>query len=221
MARELRLRFSYANVMASLAVFISLGGGAYALTIPRNSVGAKQLAKGAVTGTKIAPNAVTSPRVRDFSLLARDFKRGQLPSGPQGAPGGQGETGAAGPFPDVLPRGKTLRGKYAVRYTAGGGGEIYADAISFGFTFASAPVPHVITQGAVPPPECPGNAGNPQAQPGHLCIYESVQTNHSAPFVVNSNFSPGHAETFGADLIVASVGAGQGGSEGSWAATSP
>ena len=37
-------RLSYANVMATVAVFISLGGGAYAMSrLPKNSVGTKQL----------------------------------------------------------------------------------------------------------------------------------------------------------------------------------
>jgi hypothetical protein len=61
--------------MASAAVFIALGSGAYAAaTLPRNSVGNAQL----------RTDAVDSPRVRDGSLLATDFKAGELPRGPKG-----------------------------------------------------------------------------------------------------------------------------------------
>ena len=43
-------RLSYANVMATIAVFIALGGGAYAaLKVPKDSVGNKQLKNNAVT----------------------------------------------------------------------------------------------------------------------------------------------------------------------------
>jgi hypothetical protein len=37
-------RLTFANVVSVMALFIALGGGAYALTIPANSVGTKQVA---------------------------------------------------------------------------------------------------------------------------------------------------------------------------------
>ena len=44
-----RRRFNYANAMATIAVFIALGGASYAaLKIPRNSVGSKQLKRSSV-----------------------------------------------------------------------------------------------------------------------------------------------------------------------------
>jgi hypothetical protein len=52
-----------------------------------------------VTGSKIKQSAITSPKVRDGSLLARDFAPGQLPQGvpgPQGERGPQGEQGPPG-----------------------------------------------------------------------------------------------------------------------------
>ena len=42
--RRVRTHLSYANVMATVAVFIALGGTSYAVTqLPRNSVGSKQI----------------------------------------------------------------------------------------------------------------------------------------------------------------------------------
>lgn len=74
-------------VISLLALFVSLGGASYAaIKIPRNSVGNKQLRS----------NAVTSAKVRNDSLLAEDFKAGQLPRGPQGIQGERGEPGATG-----------------------------------------------------------------------------------------------------------------------------
>jgi hypothetical protein len=49
-ARYLTTRLSYANVVATLALFISLGGASYAaMVLPPHSVGSRQLRPGAVT----------------------------------------------------------------------------------------------------------------------------------------------------------------------------
>jgi hypothetical protein len=86
--REIRVPTpSPAMVIALLALFVALGGGAYAaLKLPKNSVGPAQLKK----------NSVTSTKVKDGALLAADFRAGQLPAGPKGADGAQGQPGAPG-----------------------------------------------------------------------------------------------------------------------------
>ena len=98
-------RPSPAMVVALTALFVALGGGAYAaISLPKNSVGAKQLKKNAVTGKKIKRNAVSSAKVKNFSLLADDFKAGQLPTGAKGEQGPPGPTfGAAAMAPNVGP----------------------------------------------------------------------------------------------------------------------
>ncbi len=51
----MRARLSYANVVATLALFLALGGASYAaLTLPRNSVGTPQLRDGSVTLPKLS-----------------------------------------------------------------------------------------------------------------------------------------------------------------------
>lgn len=78
----------YANVTATMALVVALGGTSYAaIILPANSVGTKQLKKRAVTASKIRPNAVTSAAVKNGSLRAGDFKAGQLPAGPAGPAG--------------------------------------------------------------------------------------------------------------------------------------
>jgi hypothetical protein len=85
--RKRPIRLTYANVVASLALFAALGGVSYAaVTLPKNSVGRAQLKK----------NVVVSKKVKDRSLLARDFKRGQLPGGPRGLKGDAGVPGPKG-----------------------------------------------------------------------------------------------------------------------------
>jgi hypothetical protein len=94
---RLSSRLTYANVMATVAVFIALGGASYAaVVLPKNSVGSKQIKKGGVKHADLAKNSVTSTNVTDGSLLSADFKPGQLPAGPAGPQGPKGDTGATG-----------------------------------------------------------------------------------------------------------------------------
>jgi hypothetical protein len=91
-----RARPSYANVTASLALFVALGGTSWAaVTLPRNSVG----------GEQIKANAVGSGDIKDGTLKRRDFAPGAVPAGTpgpkgeagqHGAPGGPGEKGEKG-----------------------------------------------------------------------------------------------------------------------------
>ncbi len=68
---------SYANVTATLALIIALGGTSYA-------------------AIKLPKNSVTSATVKDRSLLKKDFRSGQLPRGKTGKPGPAGAAGAPG-----------------------------------------------------------------------------------------------------------------------------
>ena len=93
---RLRQKLSYANITATLALFIALGGTSYAaLTLPRNSVGSKQIRNRAVGASELRTRAVTSRAVRnrsialrDLSTSARESLRGQRgPIGPVGPSG--------------------------------------------------------------------------------------------------------------------------------------
>src|SRR5689334_9276196 len=63
MIAAVRRRLTYSNLIATLALFIALGGAAVAAGLPRNSVGPKQLKRGAVTAAKIRKQAVTSAKL--------------------------------------------------------------------------------------------------------------------------------------------------------------
>jgi len=89
MRRIRRLAPSPAMVVACLALAVGLAGTGYAVTrLPRNSV--------------------TTVQVKDFSLLARDFKKGQLPAGPQGPQGPAGPAGAGAKWALVAPSGAII-----------------------------------------------------------------------------------------------------------------
>lgn len=65
----IRRRLSYANVMATVAIFLALGGGAIAaLRLPARSVGAKQLRKNAVTGVKVRDHSLTGDDLAQIGL---------------------------------------------------------------------------------------------------------------------------------------------------------
>jgi hypothetical protein len=68
--KRFRPRLTYANVIATLALFLALGGAAVAAGLPKHSVGAKQLKKGAVTAAAIKRNAVTSGKLAPKSVVA-------------------------------------------------------------------------------------------------------------------------------------------------------
>ena len=87
-----RRHLSFANVTASIALFVALGGTGYAAAKVRS----RDIVNGAVTSSKLAGNAVTGAKVRDGSLAAADFAPGQLPPG-LGAPGPAGRRRCAGP----------------------------------------------------------------------------------------------------------------------------
>ena len=74
--RSIRKRLSYANVMATVAVFMVLGGGAYAVS--KNSVGTKQLKNKAVTNAKIDKKTIKNSRIKKENLKGNRIKDGSL-----------------------------------------------------------------------------------------------------------------------------------------------
>jgi hypothetical protein len=63
-------RLTFANVIASLALFIALGGAAVAAGLPKGSVGANQLKNGAVTGKAIRKQAITAGKIAPKAIVA-------------------------------------------------------------------------------------------------------------------------------------------------------
>jgi hypothetical protein len=103
MRRIRRLVPSPAMVVACLALAVGLAGTGYAVTrLPRNSV--------------------TTVQVKDFSLLARDFKKGQLPAGAQGPQGAPGPAGPGARWALVGPGGAIIAqsGGISARHAGGG-----------------------------------------------------------------------------------------------------
>src|SRR3954447_14563716 len=82
----------YANVTATMALVVALGGSAYAA----NTVRSRDIKNGEVKRVDLANDAVTSGKVKNGALLSQDFKQGQLPAGQKGDRGDRGAPGVAG-----------------------------------------------------------------------------------------------------------------------------
>jgi hypothetical protein len=174
------VRFLRRNTIALLALFIALSGTTYAAStlLPRNSVGTAQLKNGAVTKKKINKKTIKALKGNRGPRGLTGAAGAAGAAGAKGATGAQGVQGIPGPFPDPLPGGKTLRGNFMT--SGNNGGAAIHSAVSFGFRLSAAPTVHYITNGTAPPAVCPGSVTNPQANPGHLCVYEIEADNVTA-----------------------------------------
>jgi hypothetical protein len=93
----------YANVTATLALFVALGGTSYAAA----TISGSDVQNGSLTGSDVRNESLKSRDVdngsltgsdlKNGSLRAADFKSGDLPAGPQGPQGPQGVQGVQGP----------------------------------------------------------------------------------------------------------------------------
>ncbi|HEY7255887.1 MAG TPA: hypothetical protein VH476_04310 [Solirubrobacterales bacterium] len=62
--KAITARLSYANVVATLALVLALGGVSWAATkLPKNSVGTKQIKNNAVTGAKVKKHTLTGKNI--------------------------------------------------------------------------------------------------------------------------------------------------------------
>jgi hypothetical protein len=76
---KLKRHLSVANVLSCIALFVALGGTAFAaMKLGPNQVKAVNIAKQAVTNAKIKRQAVTSGKIKDGSVNALDIGAGQV-----------------------------------------------------------------------------------------------------------------------------------------------
>jgi hypothetical protein len=136
-----RRRPRHATVVAYLALFVALGGSSYAaLKLPAGSVGNDQLRK----------NAVTSQKVKNRSLVAKDFALGELPEGPAGAPGQPGTPGQPGA--PGSPAASTVMGYVPAASTsevAGEGNDYAGSGTAGGSAYSIAPNATVVVRDLV------------------------------------------------------------------------
>lgn len=89
---RLRARITYANVMATIAVFVAIGGSAAAALV----ITGKNVKNGSLSGIDIKNGSLKSVDIKNGGLRPEDFPAGRLPKGPKGDPGPPGDPGAPG-----------------------------------------------------------------------------------------------------------------------------
>ena len=95
MLRGVRSHLTYANVMATVALFLALGGVGYAaVKLPKNSVGSGQIKNSSITGADVKNSSLTGSDVKDRSLSAKDVGRSSARGGAGGNRGAGARRGA-------------------------------------------------------------------------------------------------------------------------------
>ena len=193
--RKRRVRLSYANVTATLALVLAMSGGALAagryLITSTSQISPQVLrrlggrnGKRGATGKQGAQGPTGAQGVAGATGPAG-------PTGPQGIPGVQGNAGEAGPagrqgpmgppgeqgqLPRSLEAGKTETGAWTI---SAGATNPPVTTISFPIPLAhamgEADVHYVASTGDGV--GCPGTAQQPSAEPGDLCVYQVFTEN--------------------------------------------
>ncbi len=210
--KRIRGKLTFANVVACLALFIALGGVGWAATqLPKNSVGPKQLRKGAVTPAKLSSAARST-------LTGPQGPRGAAgPAGPKGAQGDrgakgeQGIQGVPGSLSTNLARDLTLRGTFDIDQRANAALEEIGSAISFGDQLAATPDFLIVPKGSAGDNDCPGSVNEPRAAAGWLCLYTREERN-----IELEGLNP---YPFGAEIQLTAHAVGRITLSGTWAVT--
>ena len=85
--KQIRKRLTYANVVATLALFLVVAGGsAFAAgQLAKNSVGSKQIKKNAVTTAKVKKGAITGAKVKNGAITGAKINLSTLGKVPTAA----------------------------------------------------------------------------------------------------------------------------------------
>lgn len=203
---------SYANVVATLALFLVLSGGAaYAATrLAKNSVGSAQLKKNAVTPAKLSSAS-------KVTLIGGQGPQG--PVGPQGVPGKEGSPGRDLTAETPLASGQTETGAFG---DAGNGESSYLLGVADFVQSLAAPLDgaHVfaLAEGETNA-HCPGVG---HAAAGYFCAYSTAEQN---AYLVGGPDDPANgkegAGKDGAVSFFSGDGPGVDYVYGTWAVTAP
>jgi hypothetical protein len=209
---------TYANVVATLALFLVLSGGAaYAASrLAKNSVGSAQLKKNAVTPAKLSQ---ASKATLSGTTGPKGSTGPEGPSGPQGVPGKEGSAGRNLTAETPLASGQTETGVFGAAGTGEGsyllGVATFVQPLAVGLDEF-----HVFALGEEETnAHCPG-AGIAAA--GYFCAYSGEEEN---AYLVSGPQNPGDgSEGTGKDgtqFFYSGDGSGVAYAYGTWAVTAP
>ena len=203
MLKRLRSKLTYANVMATLAVFAVLTGVGYAVA-RSGKVTTRQIKNGAVTSKKIHKDAVNANKIRSGAVGRSELANGAVGTGKisnsavitkklaNGAVTTAKVDSNSIPFLSTLKTGQTLRGAFNM----GGDLTTARDGQTFQFPLLNAPTgpaaPVIDTSVAGPAftSSCPGigggNAQTPNAGAGQLCVYITFKSANFTSLTIDS-----------------------------------
>ncbi len=246
--RQLRAP-SPAFVISLIALFVALGGTTYAATsLPKNSVGTKQIKKNAVTGVKIKNGAVTAAKINTNGLTVQDAiyatsadsastatnaTNAIHATSADSASTATNATNLGGTaareylhFGGTLPSGVTESGAwgFGTNDGTGGGGSIAQPVVTFRVPLAAGlDAAHAIYVSGTSATHCPGTG---HAAAGYLCVYQGDIFNADTPSSPNI-FNPelaGAPAGIGADawsIFLHAAGTGAWDLFGTYAVTAP
>jgi hypothetical protein len=229
-------RPSPALVVSVIALVAALGGTSYAaLSLPKNSVGTKQLKNNAVTTKKIKNGAVTGSKIANNTITGGKIKLstvGTVPSANHAnsannatnatnattaatAGSANSATGLAGPLASA----QTLRGTFGVagHKAATAASFVSEQGVTFQLPLAASPAFNYVAPGGASTAQCPGSFNNPTASAGQVCFYAQNQVGASG--LSTLAFTP---NKFGVIVFPTGVAANADYEvDGNWAVTAP
>jgi hypothetical protein len=223
--RLVRQRLTYANVMATVALVLALGGSAVAAG--HYVITAK---------TQISPKVLKQLRGAKGTKGAR----GPIgPSGPTGQTGATGATGANGPTGPMGPKGlqgdpgplltsvpfnASIKGVYGIQQTVPANSTSVGAFISFPLALRQQPTAVVFSPTGSAVTHCPGTVTAPSADPGYLCVYRAASSGVGQTFIDDPTTATRGASSvlgFEVEDIVASGAAQVVTDTGSWTYSAP
>jgi hypothetical protein len=242
MFSKIRRRFTYANVVATLALVFAMSGGAYAashyiITSPKQikpSVLSSLKGKSGAAGPA-GPAGAAGPQGPAGSAGAKG-ETGT--TGEKGAPGSPGEPGAPGkegsPWTagGTLPPEATEKGTWANIDHATAADELSGSPISFSIPLAAglgeARVHYLLVGEKGNGKGCPvgSEASKPEAEPGNLCVFARLEENIVPnpytllnPEAETEEEEILHSGRTGVVVLSMSAAAGEQNAYGTWAVT--
>jgi hypothetical protein len=186
----LRSLLTYSNVMATVAVFIALGGTSYA--VATNSISSRQVKNNSIRGVDIRDDSVTGKDIRESSLaeVGSAAKADSANSATNATNASNAASLGGSPaaayqrFGGTLPSGQSESGDFGLRTANSNTGTTMDQSVSFPIALAARiPGDKVVYTNNPSATHCPGPG---KADPGYLCIYESSSAGLSATADVQS-----------------------------------
>ncbi|HWY18938.1 MAG TPA: hypothetical protein VNY27_09550 [Solirubrobacteraceae bacterium] len=251
-----RRRLTYANLAITATLLFAMTGGAYAakryLITSTSQISPKVLKT--LKSTPGAPGTPGTPGTAGANgPQGPQGPKGETglkgETGGAGAPGAPGKPGEKGPEGSpwtaggTLPSGKTLTGDWVMSGNPTGTGAPFGSittSVSFGIPLAASPVVKYVKApteeeeelGKFPtaPAGCTGNATEPGAEKGHLCVFARSENNNNPPSICSmakaliqclTGNSPTEADKSGFIIAANDKAPGFMALEGTWAVTAP